>query len=353
MTTDDETNPLTRQWRRRRRAIISAAILVPALLSLGVHAALGLYVRYARLAEARPDRLTDTPGPETLLVLDGPAAPPPERRTLPPPPPLDIRSPQPRPSPVPEPMPEIKSPEETTQTPAAPSPAAPPPDTQPADPAPPAPPTVFAGMKAARAEKLVYVVDASGAMTSSLAFVLEELSRSITRLEESQSFQVVLFRERPSDAPSRDNGTGFEMFRPNLIPANPANKDAARAWLTTIRPVGRSMPLPGLRAALDLKPDLVFLLTRSIPRSGPTQEWGAGNGAVLASLDDLNPVSPFTGRRRVVIKTIQFIDDDPSGLLQAIAAQHGDGSGSYAIRRLEELRDDNGTETVEGEPAGR
>lgn len=322
-------NPFDR--RRRRRVLLSAAILVPLTLSLGVHGALGLFVRFARLVEQRPERLTDASGTESVLVLGAPATAVPERRTVPPPPrPVEPRPPEPGPGPVDskEPVPEISEPTGTSAGGTAPA------DVGPVQPA----PAVFAGVRAEQAGKIVYVVDASGAMTTSLEFVLEELSRSIARLDESQWFQIVLFRERPADAPSALNRGGYEMFRPELIAASPANKDAARAWLTTIRPVGRSTPLAGLRAALALRPDLVFLLTRSIPRSGPGGEWGEGNAAVLAKLDDLNPTSAFTGKRRVVIKAIQFIDDDPSGLLKAIADQHGDGEGSYAVRRLEELR---------------
>lgn len=324
-------NPFAR--RRRRRVLLSAAILVPLALSLSVHAGLGLFVRFARLVEHRPERLTDTPGTESVLVLGAPASAAPERRTVPPAPrPVEVATPGPGPSPGVSGIPVSEPSEPAGEAGGVAEPAR-------ADPVRAVPtPAVFAGLRAERAGKVVYVVDASGAMTTSLEFVLEELSRSIARLDESQWFQIVLFRERPADAPSPFNRGGFEMFRPGLIAASPANKDAARAWLTTIRPVGRSTPLPGLKAAMALRPDLVFLLTRSIPRSGPGGEWGEGNGAVLATLDDLNPLSAFTGKRRVVIKAIQFIDDDPSGLLKAIAEQHGDGEGSYAVRRLEELR---------------
>jgi hypothetical protein len=182
---------------------------------------------------------------------------------------------------------------------------------------------------------VVYVVDASGAMTSSLKFVKEELARSIARLDASQSFQVVVFRELPGTK----DGDGFEMPPSSgnrLMAVTNESRVSSTAWLAGIQPGGRSDPLAGLTAALKLKPDLIFLLTRSIRRSGATAEWGAGTAATLEALDKLNPVGR-NGLRPTVIKAIQFLDEDPTGLLPAIADTHGDGEGSYKVLRQDEV----------------
>lgn len=344
-------------------------VIVPAALSVGVHSVLALVVRYYAWFETTPPRLTDLPVTETQLTFD-PASEP-----------LAVPDPAPEPPPEPVAVVEAPLPEEASPTPP-PEPVAAVPDVEPAKtselslvpaarpaapattllpPLPPAPaPTAtppravapapakatFAGVKADRAERVVYVVDASGAMTTSLTFVLDELSRSIGRLDESQQFQVVLFREPPLSAGEGTSGRsgGFEIFHPpgarvaGLLRANDANKDAVRGWLRTVRPLGRSAPLPGLRAALELKPQLVFLLTRSITRSGATPQWGSGNAAVLKTLDELNPHDRVTGRRAVTLKAIQFLDDDPSGLLRSIAEQHGDGPGSYTLKTIADLQ---------------
>ncbi|MFO0835264.1 MAG: hypothetical protein U0638_09850 [Phycisphaerales bacterium] len=202
-------------------------------------------------------------------------------------------------------------------------------------------PITFAGVAAERASTIVYVVDGSGPMASSLPFVVDELSRSIESLAPSQQFQVILFRSPPTpkDAGGADDA-GYEMFTGagrGLVSATRDMKDRVRAWLTSIRPAGRSDPLPGLKAALSMKPSLVFLLSRSIRRSGPTTQWGAGATAILTTLDRLNPVQRVSGQRASVIKTIQFLDDDPSGVLRSIASVHGDGAGSYRVLELAEL----------------
>ncbi len=212
-------------------------------------------------------------------------------------------------------------------------------------------PITFAGVAAERASTIVYVVDASGPMASSLPFVVDELSRSIESLAASQQFQVILFRSRPSLKDTTLSDAGYEMFTGagrGLHSATRDVKDGVRAWLTSVRPTGRSDPLPGLRAALSMKPSLVFLLSRSIKRSGPTKEWGAGATAILTTLDRLNPVDRVNGQRASVIKTIQFLDDDPSGLLRSIASVHGDGAGSYRVMELAELTGARVTRVDEG-----
>ena len=193
------------------------------------------------------------------------------------------------------------------------------------------PGAAFAGLRADRVRRIVYVVDVSGPMTSSLQFVLEELLRSISRLDPSQFFQVVLFRD-PQDAPAAGaSDPGYLALSPTgqaprLLPANPANRAALAEFLSTIRPGGRSNPLTGLRAALALEPDAIFLLARGISRTGPNARWGEGQQAIMAELDRLNPADS-SGRRGAAIKTIQFIDDDPTGLMQAIAEVHGQPGG--------------------------
>jgi hypothetical protein len=199
-------------------------------------------------------------------------------------------------------------------------------------------PVSFAGVEGARATKVVYVVDASGAMTSSLKFVKEELVRSIARLDSSQSFQIVVVRDPVNRAIEGDVEVFTTEEGQGLVPASGQARLRAAAWLETVQPHGRSDPLAGLTAALNLKPDLVFLLTRSIRRSGSNTEWGKGSTATLEALDALNPADINTGQRATVIKAIQFLDEDPTGLLQAIGRVHGDGPGSYRVLKVNDLK---------------
>lgn len=196
----------------------------------------------------------------------------------------------------------------------------------------------FAGVEVSRATRIVYVMDGSAAMVPSLPFVKEELMRSVGRLGAGQAFQVVVFR-RPPVVNGRATAPEIERFSASepYLDATPSNKVRLAQWLERVQPKGGSAPLIGLSAGLNQGPDLVFLLTRSIRRTG-TSEWGSGKDSILASLDALNPVNAFTGQRRAVIKTLQFLDEDPTGILPAIASAHGDGEGSYRVLTVDDLR---------------
>lgn len=198
----------------------------------------------------------------------------------------------------------------------------------------------FAGLGASNARSVVYVMDASGSMVTSLPFVIAEVERSVSRLAATQKFGVVLFRRLP------DGRSGLEVFSPVLVRATASAQERLRDWLSSVEPIGRSVPLSGLERAIAYRPDAVFLLSRAIERSGG-DAWDTGGGrgvaGTLARIDALNP--EVNGRRPVVIQTIQFLDDDPTGIMQEIGRVHGsrtDASGHViagyrVIRRGEDL----------------
>lgn len=194
-----------------------------------------------------------------------------------------------------------------------------------------APPSVrFAGVQSKAARTMVYVVDGSGATANSFAYLRAQLMRSIDRLSPTQRFQVVLFRESGESkftlAPINDG---------RLARATPEHKQAVGDWLGTIAARGRSNPLDGLSAALTLKPDLVLLITRSIQRT--EMGWAQGQREILQTLNELNPPDAYSGQRPTVIKAVQLLDDDPTGIMNAIGTLHGDGSSDYQIVTYEDL----------------
>jgi hypothetical protein len=71
----------------------------------------------------------------------------------------------------------------------------------------------------------------------------------------------------------------------------------------------------------------------------------------MDELDLLNPADERSGRRSVVIKTIQFLDEDPTGTMQRIGQVHGQGvsaagkggrvlPGYRVVKRGSELMDE-------------
>lgn len=196
-----------------------------------------------------------------------------------------------------------------------------------------APMAGFAGVNVQVARRVVYAVDVSGAMAQCLDTVLLELRRSIGRLDSEQQFQVVFFREDLSGA-TRVAAIDDASGKATLLTATPDSKRRVDQLLRSARPSGRSAPVVGLKRALEFGPDVVFLLTSNIRRTDAGQ---ADNTRVLRTLEDLNPKSRITGRRAVVIKTLQFVEDDPTGLMQAIAEAHGDGPGSYTLLKIADI----------------
>lgn len=191
-------------------------------------------------------------------------------------------------------------------------------------------PITFAGLGASSARSVVYVVDASGPMVSSLPMVLVEVFKSTLRLSSQQRFGVVIFRDFADGSRPRT-----ESFAPVLVRATPTAKQRLGEWLKTVRPGGRSNPLSGLEHSLRLKPDAVFLLSRSIERTGGGV-WENGLAETMSRLDRLNPAFA-SGRRAVLIQTIQFLEEDPSGIMQSIGMQHGGGTGYRVVRRSQDL----------------
>lgn len=196
----------------------------------------------------------------------------------------------------------------------------------------------FAGLSATgeQARTVVYVIDASGPMISSLSDVFAEVNRSVGSLLPTQRFGVVLFRDS-------GDGRGTFLFDSELKEASPRNRELLRRWLASVTASGRSNPMEGLRTALSLRPQVIFLLSRSITRTGGGV-WDVGPRQILDELEKLNPPivsSDGKSGRATLIKTIQFQEPDATGIMQQIAQRHGSSTSdgpAYRVLKREELQ---------------
>jgi len=152
------------------------------------------------------------------------------------------------------------------------------------------------GSQARGARRIVYVVDRSGSMMTTLHGVINELKESISRLRRTQKFHVIFF----------NSGAPLENPPGRLVSAIRAQKEELFDFLDQVFPEGATNPEPAMRRALALEPDLIYFLTDG--------EFDAG---LVDALDRLNH------DRRAKIYTIAYFDRRGAELLEKIARAHG------------------------------
>ncbi len=110
----------------------------------------------------------------------------------------------------------------------------------------------------AQGHRFVFVVDRSNSMGRGLHYILEaaktQLNTALGQLQENHEFQIVFYNDRPS------------QFRPGaMLPANDANKKAAREFVTRMTAAGSTQHDLAMYAAVKLRPQVIFLLTDAHP----------------------------------------------------------------------------------------
>ncbi|MEM9019760.1 MAG: vWA domain-containing protein [Planctomycetota bacterium] len=188
------------------------------------------------------------------------------------------------------------------------------------------------------ADRVMFVIDASGSLIDSFPFIMNELRASISRLGRLKAntarpieFGVVFFR----------NGQVLELGGPGtglargLNLATPANVTTAIALLSpggaNIGPGGKTDPMPAITQALRYQPQQVILLSDNI----------TGHGIHALDPDTLvKSVLDARGQRDIRIDTVQFLYADPmsqigrKATLARIAEQTGGQHRFVSERQL-------------------
>lgn len=182
----------------------------------------------------------------------------------------------------------------------------------------------FMGLDAVAANRIIYVVDASGSMLLHLSAVLEELERSLRTLHPKQEFGIIFFQqEKAIVVPPLKS----------LVFANAKNISTAMEWVNTsgkVIPSGGSNPFNAMKIAMKLKPDIIYLLSENITGAG---RYEVPAMDLLESLDNLNPIDDRNGFRRVQINCIEYLTQDPQQTMQRIAEIHGGDDGYTFVER--------------------
>ncbi|MCP4590472.1 MAG: VWA domain-containing protein [bacterium] len=155
------------------------------------------------------------------------------------------------------------------------------------------------GGSARGARRVVYVVDRSGSMLNTFDAVRAELLRSVERLRRSMRFHVIFFSAGPP----------LENPAKKLVHASRQEKRRLAEFLAAVQPKGGTDPIPAMRKAFAVNPDVIYLLT---------------DGKFEPPL--LDALRKWNKRKKVRIFTIAYVDPTGAELLKRIAAEH---NGEY------------------------
>lgn len=145
------------------------------------------------------------------------------------------------------------------------------------------------------AERIAYVIDASGSMLDTMPFIIRELDRSIQQLNDRQFFTVLFAQaDKAIECPP------YGMKR-----AERSTKQHVLRWMDIdsghVVPGGSANPVAAIKKALQYQPQLVYLLSDNITGRG---RYEMDQKRLLKQIRRANT-------RHTRIHTIQFLYQDP------------------------------------------
>ena len=163
------------------------------------------------------------------------------------------------------------------------------------------------------AMKVAYVSDSSGSMLGLFDTLRVELRKAVDTLKPIQGFNIIFFSE----------DVFLSLDKQSLLLATPENKRKAYDFLDRLTPHGSSNPVSGIRAAFQMQPQLIYMLT---------------DGEFTNNDEIINEIRKLNANKKVKINTIAFGENqDPSfiNFLKKIADENG---GVFRHVRESDLR---------------
>jgi uncharacterized protein with von Willebrand factor type A (vWA) domain len=155
---------------------------------------------------------------------------------------------------------------------------------------------------------IVYLVDRSGSMIDTIEPLKREIKRSIGELQPMQKFHVIFFSSgEPVEGPAKE-----------LIWATDRNKKQNFDFIDKVEARGQTDPRWAMQRALQLKPDLVYLLT----------------DGVFAN-DIADKLIEWAKLHKVKVNTIAYVMESGGSVLRRIAEETG---GVYRFVSEEQLQ---------------
>ena len=158
----------------------------------------------------------------------------------------------------------------------------------------------FLGVPGGRANRIVFVLDATGSMLSEFDNLRVQLRKSIDDLRPPQSFNVVFIKENSPPPPA-----------PELLFTTPENKRLVLDYVEKFSATGPTDPIPALTRAFAMKPELIYLLCD--PSDFPDRK------AVLDLIHKANP----DGKIKINCIGFEVHDAASSKYLDEISKQTG------------------------------
>ena len=110
-----------------------------------------------------------------------------------------------------------------------------------------------------KGSRFIYVFDRSASMSGYMGKPMhaaqQQLLASLTDLKENHQFQIIFYNEYPSVF------NPFHPSPPKLLYGNQINRTEAVNFVEGIKPSGQTNHIAALKAALNMKPDVIFFLT--------------------------------------------------------------------------------------------
>jgi len=158
------------------------------------------------------------------------------------------------------------------------------------------------------AARRVFMFDSSGSLMTGFDGLRRRLKDEIAALDSQTAFSVLFFTYE-----------GYAAVDRQWLMADANGKQRAMDFINALRPYGSTDPVPGIKQAFALKPDVIYLGTDGdFPN----------NAAVLDAIRNLDP------NHQVRINTVLLGDGEPEiqALLQGIASESG---GRFARTSLD------------------
>ena len=170
----------------------------------------------------------------------------------------------------------------------------------------------FFGIPTDDARTLVFVSDTCGSMTGMIDLVKYELSQTVYGLRPCQRFCVLFM----------SSGSPQEMEPRGPIPATRENKRLAAQFIESVVSHGQTWLGPSLRRALEMKPEVVYIIT---------------DAAIDRELVD--QARAWNPGRRTRIHCIRWLWKEYQDVLRQIAADSGGQFRFVSDADLEQLLD--------------